>query len=741
MQRFFWLIFLVIFPASCNKKKTETATSSGSNSKIDSLIKVMTLEEKVGQLSLFTSDWDVTGPTMRQGYKDDIRKGRVGAIFNAFTAKYTRELQEMAVNETRLHIPLLFGYDVIHGHRTIFPIPLGAAASWDLEAIEKSDRIAAEEASAEGLHWTFAPMVDIARDPRWGRVMEGSGEDTYLGSRIAEARVKGFQGKGVGDVNSVMACVKHFAAYGASQAGRDYHVVDMSDRMFREIYLPPYTAAINAGAATVMSSFNEYNGVPASGSKFLMNDLLRGELKFDGFVVSDYTSIMEMIPHGVASDTSSAAALALEAGVDMDMQSGFYEHSIAKLVKDGKLSEDVVNTSVRRILKKKFELGLFKDPYRYSDPQREKNTVMRPEYLEAARDVARKSIVLLKNDKQTLPLSKSLKQLAVIGPLADARRDMIGSWSAAGDWKKAVTILEGVNGAVGSRTRIVYAKGCNINDDSTKYFAEALRIARQSDAIVLAVGEGAWMSGEAASRATLGLPGVQQKLVEELSKTGKPMVVILSNGRPLAIGWIDGHVPAILETWFLGTQAGHAIADVLFGDYNPSGKLPITFPRSVGQVPIFYNMKNTGRPMDRNNKYTSKYLDEENDPLYPFGYGLSYTTFDYGEVTLDKTSITLSDDLAVKCKVTNSGRADGVETVQLYIRDLVGSVTRPLKDLRGFQKINLKAGESRDVSFIISNKDLSFFRRDMSFGSEPGKFEVYVGGNSRDLKAAAFELK
>jgi beta-glucosidase len=741
MQRISWFVILVIFLASCNKKKMTGATSDDTDSKIDSLIKIMTLEEKVGQLSLYTSDWDVTGPTMREGYKDDIKKGRVGAIFNAFTAKYTRELQEMAVKETRLHIPLLFGYDVIHGHRTIFPIPLGAAASWDMDAIEKSDRIAAEEASAEGLHWTFAPMVDIARDPRWGRVMEGSGEDTYLGSRIAEARVRGFQGKGVGEVNSVMACVKHFAAYGASQAGRDYHVVDMSDRMFREVYLPPYVAAIEAGSATVMSSFNEYDGVPASGSKFLMNDLLRGELKFDGFVVSDYTSIMEMIQHGVAADTASAAALALEAGVDMDMQAGFYESSIANLVKAGKLKEEVVNTSVRRILKKKFELGLFKDPYRYSDVERERNIVMSAANMDAARDVARKSIVLLKNANQVLPLSKNLKQLAVIGPLADARRDMIGSWSAAGDWKKAVTILEGIKGAVGSRTRITYAKGCNINDDSTKYFADALKIARQSDAIVLAVGEGAWMSGEAASRATLGLPGIQQKLVEELSKLGKPMVVVLSNGRPLSIGWIDEHVPAIMETWYLGTQAGHAIADVLFGNYNPSGKLPMTFPRSVGQVPIFYNMKNTGRPMDRNNKYTSKYLDEENTPLYPFGYGLSYTTFSYGDVTVDKSSITSNDDLIVKCKVTNAGNKDGVETVQLYVRDLVGSVTRPLKDLRGFQKVSLKVGESREVSFTIKNKALSFFRRDMTFGSEPGKFEVYVGGNSRDVKSSFFELK
>ena len=742
MHKFLTLICLVALLTACSKENQTNRVDS----RIDSLINVMTLEEKVGQLSLYTSDWDVTGPTMRQGYKEDIKKGRVGAIFNAFTAKYTRELQEMAVKETRLHIPLIFGYDVIHGHRTIFPIPLGAAASWDMEAIEKSDRIAAEEASAEGLHWAFSPMLDIARDPRWGRIAEGAGEDTYLGSRIAEARVRGLQGKGVGELNSVMACVKHFAAYGAAQAGRDYHTVDMSDRMFREVYLPPYAAAIKAGAATVMSSFNEFDGVPASGSKYLMTDLLRDELKFNGFVVSDYTSIMEMIPHGVVADTASAAALALEAGVDMDMQAGFYEEALGKLVKKGTINEQLINTSVRRILKRKFELGLFDDPYRYSDVEREKNTVMKPEFLEAARDVARKSIVLLKNgqlprqEKLLLPLSKEVKQLAVIGPLADARKEMIGSWSAAGDWKKSVTLLEGIKAAVSTKTNVLFARGCNINDDSTTYFAEAVRVAQKADVVVLALGEGAWMTGEAASRASLALPGVQQKLVEEIAKTGKPIVVVLMNGRPLTINWIEGHIPAILETWFLGTQAGNAIADVLFGDFNPSGKLPVTFPRSVGQVPIFYNMKNTGRPMDRNNKYTSKYLDEENGPLYPFGFGLSYTTFEYGAIKLLKEHITTQDELAVVCKVTNTGTRAGEEVVQLYVRDLIGSVTRPVKELKKFQKIMLQPGESREVSFSLSIQDLAFYRSNMSFGAEPGDFHVFIGGNSRDTKLAKFVL-
>lgn len=733
------LLIAAISITACRKKSNESA--SAIDRRVDSLLSVMTLEEKVGQLTLFTSDYDVTGPSIRENYKEDIKAGRVGSIFNAFGADYTRKLQEIAVKETRLGIPLLFGYDVIHGHRTIFPIPLGEAASWDLAAMQQSARIAADEASAEGLHWTFAPMCDVARDPRWGRMAEGAGEDTYLGSRIAEARVKGFQGDGIGQLNSVLACVKHFAAYGAAQSGRDYHTTDMSDRVLRETYLPPYKAAIDAGAATVMTSFNELDGVPATGNKYLMTDILRKEWNFDGFVVTDYTSIMEMIPHGIAEDTASAAALALEAGVDMDMQAGFYNDALATLVKEGKLKETLINEAARRILRKKFELGLFEDPYRYSNPEREKSTVMKPEYIEAARDISRKSIVLLKNEKQLLPLSKSGKKIAVIGPLADARKEMIGSWSAAGDWKKAVTLLEGVKASAAAGTQVLYAKGSNINDDSTQFIAQAVQTARQADVVILAVGESAMMTGEAASRASLGLPGVQQQLVEAIHQTGKPVVVVLMNGRPLTINWIDKNVPAILETWFLGTQAGNAIADVLFGVYNPSGKLPVTFPKSVGQIPIFYNMKNTGRPMDPNNKYTSKYLDESNDPLYPFGYGLSYTAFTYGDVTLDRESISPKDNLTVTCKVTNTGKYAGEEVVQLYVRDLVGSVTRPVKELKNFQKITLQPGESMDVTFTLTNADLSFYRYDMTWGSEPGKFQVFVGGNSRDVKTAEFVLK
>jgi beta-glucosidase len=734
------VVMMVVIMAGCSSRNVEDR-DRGLMHRIDSLISLMTLEEKVGQLTLYTSDYDVTGPTIRENYKEDIKAGKVGSIFNAFGAEYTRKLQEMAVKETRLGIPLLFGYDVIHGHRTIFPVPLGEAASWDLEAIETSARVAATEASAEGLHWTFAPMCDIARDPRWGRMAEGAGEDTYLGSAIAVARVKGFQGDRLGATNTVMACVKHFAAYGAAQAGRDYHTVDMSDRMLREVYLPPYKAAVDAGAATVMTSFNEYDGVPATGSRFLMTDVLRKEWGFDGFVVTDYTSIMEMMAHGVAEDKASAAAMALEAGVDMDMQAGFYQEALPALVKSGKIKEEVVNLSVRRVLQKKFELGLFEDPYRYSDVQREKATIMRPEHLAAARDVARKSIVLLKNERGLLPLAKTVKTIALIGPLANTKKDMIGSWSAAGDWSKAVTLLEGMKAAVSPSTKLLYARGCNINDDSTKYLAEAVRTAKQADVVVLAVGEAAMMTGEAASRASLDLPGIQQKLVEEIHKTGKPVVLVLMNGRPLTINWIDRNIPAVLEAWYGGTQGGHAIADVIFGAYNPSGKLPVTFPKSVGQIPIFYSMKNTGRPMDANNKYTSKYLDESNDPLYPFGYGLSYTSFAYGDVTLSGSPITEQDTLTVTCSVTNAGSRAGEEVVQLYVRDWVGSVTRPVKELKGFRKVMLQPGESKAITFKLSAKDLSYYRKDMTFGTEPGKFEVYIGGNSRDVKSAVFMLE
>jgi len=728
------------FLIACTTPKNNS--SSAIDTRVDSLLSLMTLEEKIGQLTLYTSDYDVTGPHIRKGYTDDLKAGKVGSIFNAVGADYTRKLQDIAVKETRLGIPLLFGYDVIHGYKTIFPIPLGETASWDLDIMEKSASIAAAEAASEGIHWTFAPMVDITRDPRWGRIAEGAGEDTYLGMQVAKARVKGFQGD-LTSPNNVLACVKHFAAYGAPQAGRDYHTVDMSERTLREVYLPPYKAAIDAGVATVMTSFNEVDGMPASGSRFLMTNILRNEWGFTGFVVTDYTSIMEMIYHGVAGDTATAAALSLNAGVDMDMQSGFFQSALPQLVKDGKVKEQDIDIAVRRILKKKFELGLFEDPYRNSNTEREKETIMKPEYIEASRDVAKRSIVLLKNANNLLPLSKEIKKLAVIGPLADNKKELIGSWSAQGDGMKCVSVMEGIKSKVSASTQILFTTGSELNDKSTAGFAEALKLAKQADVVVLAIGEAAWMSGEASSRTQITLPGVQQELANEIIKTGKPVIIVLMNGRPLAIPELDEKAGAILETWFLGTQAGNAIADVLFGDYNPSGKLPVTFPRSLGQVPIFYSAKNTGRPMevDPNLKYTSKYLDESNYPLYPFGYGLSYTTFTYGDVQLSNKEISANDTLTVTCTVTNTGTRSGEEVVQLYVRDLVGSVTRPVKELKGFQKINLSTGESKSVTFQLTAVDLSFYRKDMSFGTEPGDFEVYVGGDSKNVKTGSFHLR
>jgi len=729
------LIGLSLF--SC-KPATENSDAE-LDKKVDSVLALMTLEEKIGQLTLYTSDMDQTGAFIRKEYEQDIKDGKVGSIFNAYGAVYTRKLQDMAMT-TRMKIPLMFGYDVIHGHRTIFPIPLGEAASWDMDAIELAARVAATEAAAEGLHWTFAPMCDIARDPRWGRILEGAGEDPYLGSLIARARVRGFQNNDLKATNTVAACVKHFAAYGAAQAGRDYHSVDMSERMLREVYLPPYQAAIEAGAVTVMTSFNDLNGIPATASKYLMTDILRNEWNFKGFVVTDYTSIMELMHHGVAADTAHAAELSVNAGVDMDMQSGFYNHSLAKLVSEKKVSEAQINEAVKRILRVKFQLGLFEDPYRYCSEEREKQLIMNPGFLESARDVARKSIVLLKNKNNVLPISKSVKTIAVIGPHADNKRDLIASWSAAGNWTKSVSLLEGIKSQLPD-ANILYAKGCNLNDDSTQYIEQAVKIAMQADVVVLALGEPAWMSGEAASRANLNLPGVQQQLAEALQETGKPVAVVLMNGRPLTINWLAANVPAILETWFLGTQAGHAIADVLFGNYNPSGKLPVTFPRSVGQIPIYYSMKNTGRPMNPNDKYTSKYLDVSNEPLYPFGFGLSYTTFKYSEPTLNSTEILATDTLKVSIEISNTGKYTGEETVQLYIKDLVATVARPVKELKAFKKVKIKAGESQKIEFSITAADLSFYRADMSFGTEPGEFTVMVGTNSNETKNVNFKLK
>lgn len=713
---------------------------------ITELMAKMTLDEKVGQMTLFSSDWDVTGPSLRSDYQEKIKEGKVGSVFNAFTANYTKTLQKIAVEETRLGIPLLFGYDVIHGHRTIFPISLGESASWDLAAIELSARVAATEATAEGIHWTFAPMVDVARDPRWGRVSEGSGEDVYLTTEIARARVHGFQGDDLSKTDTLLATAKHFAAYGKALGGRDYNTTDMSDRDLRDTYLPPFKAAVDAGVATIMTSFNELNGVPASANNYLLHDILRGEWGFAGFVVTDYTSINELVPHGFAKDNAEAGELAVKAGVDMDMQGSVYFDYLAAQVNQGLVSVQQVDKAVRRVLEMKYRLGLFEDPYRYSNAEREKQEVYKAENLAAAQAVARKSMVLLKNKNQLLPLSKTDLTLAVIGPLADSKEDLIGSWSAAGDrFDKPISLLSGIVAKVAQPKKVLYAKGAHyeFNNSDSSDFAEALAIAKKADVVILAMGEKWDMSGEAASRTNLTLPGNQQNLMEKIKALGKPIVLVLMNGRPLAIEWAEQNVDSILEAWYPGTMGGPAIADVLFGDYNPGGKLPMTFPRNVGQVPLYYDMKNTGRPYSKDSaeqKYVSRYLNTANTPLYPFGYGLSYTQFGYSMITLDKTVINAKETLTASVEVTNTGDYDGEEVVQLYIRDRVGSVTRPVKQLKGFKKIFLNKGETQKVSFTLNSKDLAFHRQDMSFGAEAGEFDLFIGTSSQKLQTAEFTL-
>lgn len=707
--------------------------------KVDSVLKLMTLDEKIGQMILYTSDWDVTGPTLKSGYMDDIRKGNCGNIFNAHTAAYTRKLQKIAVEESRLGIPLLFGYDVIHGHKTIFPISLGESSSWDLEAIEKSARVSAIEAAASGLHWTFAPMCDISVEPRWGRVSEGAGEDPYLGSLIAAARVHGFQGNDLSDSLTILACVKHFAAYGAPLAGRDYNTVDMSQRVFLDTYLPPYKAAINAGAMSVMTSFNELDGVPATGNKYLLTDLLRNELGFKGLVVTDYTSINEMVNHGVVANEAEAGLMAVTAGVDMDMQGEVYFKYLKKQVEDNKVSEKVINEAVKRVLRVKFMLGLFDDPYKYCNEEREKRLVYAPEHLEATLDVAKKSMVLLKNNNNVLPLKKGEK-IAVIGELASSTRDLLGSWKAAGDWdfmKSTLYELKAYNG----EANIIYSVGCKTTDNDKSGFAAAIAAARGVDKIVMVIGENWEWSGEAASRTNINIPGVQTELLEKLKALNKPIIVVLMNGRPLDLSKESELADAMLETWYAGTMGGKAITQVLFGEYNPSGKLTMTFPRNLGQVPIFYYEKNTGRPLYlANPKYKSRYIDSPNDPLFPFGFGLSYTTFAYSDIKLSGNELTEKGEIKASVNVTNTGGVAGEEVVQCYVRDLVGSVTRPVKQLKGFEKIALKAGESKVITFTIKPEMLAFHRLDMTYGTEPGDFKLFIGGNSRDVKEVGFRL-
>ncbi len=725
---------------------------------IDALMKKMTLEEKIGQLNLPGSGDIVTGQAGNADIAKKIREGKVGGLFNIKSVAKIRDVQKLAVENSRLKIPLLFGMDVIHGYETVFPIPLGLSCSWDMSLIERSARIAAQEASADGINWTFSPMVDIARDPRWGRIAEGSGEDAYLGSAIAKAMVKGYQGNDLANNNTIMACVKHYALYGAAEAGRDYNTTDMSRyRMYNE-YFPPYKAAIDAGAGSVMASFNDVDGIPATANKWLMTDVLRKQWKFKGFVVTDYTGINEMMEHGIG-DLQTASYRALNAGIDMDMVGEGLLTTTATSLKEGKVSMPQIDAACRRILEAKYKLGLFEDPYKYCDLNRAKTEVFTAANRKEARNTAAQSFVLLKNLGNILPLKKN-GTIAVIGPLADNKENMPGTWSVAADFSKATSLLTGLKELVGDKVKILHARGSNLDADSLfeeragmfgkslrrdsrsaeVILQEALDIALQADVIVAAVGESAEMSGESSSRSSIEIPKIQQDLLKALINTGKPVVLVLFTGRPLALKWEHDNLPAILNVWFGGSEAGYAITDVLFGDVNPSGKLSTTFPQNIGQVPIFYNHKNTGRPLGEGKwfeKFRSNYLDVSNEPLYPFGFGLSYTSFSYSDIALSSASLKGDQPLTASITVTNTGKYDGKEVVQLYIRDVVGSVTRPVKELKGFQKIALKTGESKKVTFTVTPEDLKFYNYDLKYDWEPGEFHIMIGSNSKDVKKAS----
>lgn len=734
------LVMVLALSSFKDAKKVEVDSEKKMNDFVSSLMKKMTLDEKIGQTVLFSSWWDVTGPVANNNFVKDAEQGKVGGVFNALTSDFIYRMQKSVVEKSRLHIPLLFGYDVIHGYRVTFPIPLAQSASWDMAQIEASARVAATEAAADGLNWTFAPMVDVARDPRWGRVAEGAGEDQYLGSMVAKAQVKGFQGDNLADINTIMACAKHFAAYGAAQAGRDYSTVDLSERYLRDYYLPPFKAAKEAGVASFMTAFNEYDGVPCSANEFLLKRILRDEWGFKGIVVTDYTSIMEMTKHGSVKDEKEAGEASINAGVDMDMQSGIYMKWLKQSVLEGKVPIENVDAACRRVLEMKYRLGLFEDPYRYCDQKRAKETLLNPAHFTAAREMAKRSVVLLKNEGSILPIKKDVKSIALIGPMANERKNQLGAWHTSGREETVTPILEAFKQKVSSSTRILYAKGSDWEGDDRSGFEEAVNIARQADVVLLCVGERENMSGEAACRTDISIPAIQKELIKEIHKLGKPTVLLLHNGRPLTLEWENENIPAILECWHLGSQAGPAIADVVFGDYNPSGKITMTFPRNVGQIPIHYNMKNTGRPFNPADSYTSRYLDSPNDPLFPFGYGLSYSQFEYSDVKLSSAQMSLNDTLTVSVTVKNSSKVDGEEVVQLYIRDLVGSVTRPVKELKGFEKVLIPAGKTVSVEFKLTAHDLAFWRKDMSFGVESGDFKVFVGTSSRDVKEASFSL-
>jgi len=729
------LIFLFCLKVTAQQKNIEQ--------KIDSIFNIMTLDEKIGQLNLYAGRMNQTGPiTTREDDEDAIRRGDVGMVFNIVGAKRTREIQRIAVEESRLKIPLLIGFDVIHGYRTIFPIPLGESASWDLDLMKRTAKASAHEASAMGIHWTFAPMVDVCHDARWGRIMESGGEDPYLCSLIAKAKVEGYQGIDLKEMGAIMACAKHFAAYGATLDGRDYNTADISDATLRNIYLPPFKAAVESGVCTLMAGFHELNGIPTSSSSYLMTDILRDEWKFDGFVVSDWGSIRETAVHGYAKDRKDAAMKSFNAGLDVDMESSAYLKHMKELISEGKISMEKIENSVRKVLRMKYLTGVMENPYRYCNQQREDTIILKKEYLELAREAACKSMVLLINKNQILPLSENLKSIAVIGPLADSKKDMPGSWSKSCDPKDMITLLNALTSRFGGKTKIKFEKGCDVVGDDRSGFKAALMVASKSDVIVVAMGESKELSGESSSRSDISLPGIQEELLKELKKLNKPIVLVLFNGRPLAIPWEQSNMDAILEAWFPGNEAGNALVDVLFGKFNPQGKLTVSFPRSVGQVPIFYNHKNTGRPAMTlpENIFTTRYLDSPNQPLFPFGYGLSYTTFEYSEIKLGSNQLTHTGKLNVTVKVKNTGKYKGIETVQLYIRDLVASSTRPVKELKHFQKVELEAGEEKEVEFVLKEEELRFWNNNKQYISEPGKFQIFIGTDSENVKKTEFDL-
>ncbi|SFQ56766.1 beta-glucosidase [Flavobacterium akiainvivens] len=742
------------------QKNKKMDTNKPVNERVEELLAKMTLEEKVGQMNQYNGFWEVTGPAPKEGNAaikyEHLRKGWVGSMLTVRGVDQVRAVQKIAVEETRLGIPLIIGFDVIHGYKTLSPIPLAEAASWDMAAIRKSAETAAAEASASGINWTFGPMVDISRDARWGRVMEGAGEDPFLGSKVAEARVKGFQGDTRADLakpNTIAACAKHFAGYGFAEAGRDYNTVDMGNATLYNTVLPPFKAANEAGVRTYMNSFNILNGVPATGNSFLQRDILKGKWGFDGFVITDWASIREMINWGYAKDGAEASLKAVTAGADMDMESHLYVAELVKLVNEGKVDITLVDDAVRRILRVKFELGLFDDPYRYCDPKREKATIGSKANHEAVLDMARKSIVLLKNDNQTLPIKKNGQKIAVIGALAADKNSPLGSWRIASDNNTAVSVLEGLQQYKGNT--LTFEKGTELIEGEATFLQEvvynttdrsgfeaAKKAANQADIVIMVLGEHGFSSGEGRSRTNLDLPGLQEELLEEIYKVNPRIVLVLNNGRPLALPWADAHIPAIVEAWHLGTETGNAVAQVLYGDYNPSGKLPMSFPRNVGQVPIYYNIHSTGRPTNADdNVFWSHYSDVEKTPLYPFGYGLSYSTFQYSKPVLDKTTYAKGEPVKVSVTIKNTGNYDGKEVAQLYIRDVFASLSRPVKELKGFELVDLKKGESKTITFTLTDKELGFYNNNGNYLVEPGIFKVFVGTSSDDVQEVEFELK